>query len=1277
VTTYKLSSPRLETLDFRLLIDSTPGLIHTSLPDGYLDFFNQTWLTYVGRPLEDVQGWKWTTCIHPDDVEVIVQKWRACLASGEPFLHEARVRRADGEYRWMLHHKVALRNGRGEIVKWYGSSVDIEERKRAEEKLQAAMSERARLAAVRAEIGMALARKESLEGVLDSCAKALVRYLDAAFARIWTLSLDGRELELRASAGLYTRLDGHYSRIPFGKFKIGSIAQARKPHVTNDVQNDPRVDNHEWARAEKMTSFAGYPLVVEDRVVGVMGMFSRKALNQGTIETLSFIADGIAQSIERKHAEDGLRRSEFYLAEAQRISHTGSWVLNTSGFFEHWSRELFRIYGLNPRNGTPTLEQYLAAVHPQDRELVSASIRRMREQGSGCDVKKRIIRPDGVVRHIRCVGIPVVDDGLLKLFGTAVDVTEQEELTQELQRRDAYSAEAQELSHTGSFGWKPDSGEIVWSDETYRIFEYERDIKLTIERIAQRVHPEDRAGFQKVIDAASGGTTHLEHTYRLLLPEGRIKYVHALAHTLRDASGNREFVGAATDITSIKRAEKKLRASEAEVRRVLAELRQVVDLIPQHIVVLDVGGNAIFANEQVLEYTGLTIDEVRAGSFRERAFHPEDVERLRDERQKALSGTAPFENEQRVLGKDGKYRWFLIRYNPLIDGGGDTVRWYCGATEITERKEAEEKLWHVIDTIPTLAWSMLPDGTNEFLSKNWHDYTGLSAEESHGWGWQAAFHSEDLPPLMERWRGMLVSGEPGEIEARLRRHDGVYRWFLIRAQPFRDEAGKIVRWYGTSTDIEDRKQAEDRHRQGERELRQLANMLPQCVVVLDKQGRLLQANKTMLDYYGQTLEAIIGSGNDNPLRRYLHPDDLERVQCERGIALSGEVPFESEMRLLGKDGRHRWFLFRYRPVVSLEGNVVRWIATATDIDERKHVEERTRNENLALREQIDRDSMFENIVGSSEALRKVLRQVTKVAPSDSTVLILGETGTGKELVARAIHKRSGRSERAFIGVNCAAIPPSLIASELFGHEKGAFTGATQRRVGRFESASGGTIFLDEVGDLPPEIQIALLRVLQEHEIERVGSNKAIAVDVRVLAATHRDLDTLVAEGKFREDLLYRLNVVPIQMPALRERADDIPVLVDYFISRFEKKAGKKFKTIDKKTTELFKAYLWPGNVRELQNVIERAVILSEEDAFCVDETWFTRQAPQAHGSTVALTNALQQQEKEMIEAALAESGGRVSGPGGAATRLGIPRPTLDAKIKRLGINKYHFKGTSA
>ncbi len=325
--------------------------------------------------------------------------------------------------------------------------------------------------------------------------------------------------------------------------------------------------------------------------------------------------------------------------------------------------------------------------------------------------------------------------------------------------------------------------------------------------------------------------------------------------------------------------------------------------------------------------------------------------------------------------------------------------------------------------------------------------------------------------------------------------------------------------------------------------------------------------------------------------------------------------------------------------------------------------------------------MFEDIVGSSEALRKVLRQVTKVAPSDSTVLILGETGTGKELIARAIHKRSKRAERAFIGVNCAAIPASLIASELFGHEKGAFTGATQRRIGRFESANGGTIFLDEVGDLPQETQITLLRVLQERELERVGGNQPIPLDVRVLVATHRDLNALVADGKFREDLLYRLNVVPIEMPPLRERPADISLLVEYFIDRFGKRAGKKFRAIDKRSLKVFETYDWPGNVRELQNVIERAVILSEGDTLAVDEIWRKQEVPRKPIRTRTLTGTLVRHEKEMIEAALAECQGRISGPAGAAAKLaaklGLPARTLDSKIKRLKINKYRFKAPSA
>jgi transcriptional regulator with PAS, ATPase and Fis domain len=329
-------------------------------------------------------------------------------------------------------------------------------------------------------------------------------------------------------------------------------------------------------------------------------------------------------------------------------------------------------------------------------------------------------------------------------------------------------------------------------------------------------------------------------------------------------------------------------------------------------------------------------------------------------------------------------------------------------------------------------------------------------------------------------------------------------------------------------------------------------------------------------------------------------------------------------------------------------------------------------ENLALREEIDLNRMFEEIVGSSPALQAVLSQVAKVAPTDSTVLITGETGTGKELIARAIHKRSQRSSRAFVSVNCAAIPRDLIASELFGHEKGAFTGATQRRLGRFESAEGGTIFLDEVGELPVETQTALLRVLQEREYQRVGGNESLRADVRVVAATNRELQTAIAEGRFREDLFYRLNVFPIEIPPLRERKEDIPLLVDYFVDRFASKAGKKITGISRRSMELLQSYQWPGNIRELQNVLERSVVICDSENLSIDESWLVRPASSADLAQ-PLSEKLAAREKEMIEAALAASRGRVSGPSGAAAKLGIPQSTLDSKIKALKIDKYQFR----
>ena len=417
----------------------------------------------------------------------------------------------------------------------------------------------------------------------------------------------------------------------------------------------------------------------------------------------------------------------------------------------------------------------------------------------------------------------------------------------------------------------------------------------------------------------------------------------------------------------------------------------------------------------------------------------------------------------------------------------------------------------------------------------------------------------------------------------------------------------------------------------------------------------------------------------------VHPDDRASIAAVEAELYRGNGA-EYDYRIVLPDNSIKYVHSVARPVTDESGQLIEFVGSVTDVTEQRNsrsalerafeeikaLKDQLYKENIALREEIVKASMFEEIVGASPALQIVLSSIVKVAPTDSTVLITGETGTGKELIARAIHKHSQRSGQAFISVNCASIPSSLIASELFGHEKGAFTGAVQRRQGRFELAHSGTIFLDEVGDLPAETQITLLRVLQERQFERVGGNRSIPTDVRVVAATNRDLTAAIAAGTFRSDLFYRLNVFPIEVPPLRKRKEDIPMLVEYFVKRYAEKAGKQICKIDRTTLELCQAYPWPGNIRELQNIVERSVILSSGDTFWIEAAWLACPEPARQKLQSPLPDTLQNQEKEMIEAALAQCNGKVAGPKGAAAKLGIPRSTLDSKIKQLNIKKHKF-----
>ncbi len=712
----------------------------------------------------------------------------------------------------------------------------------------------------------------------------------------------------------------------------------------------------------------------------------------------------------------------------------------------------------------------------------------------------------------------------------------------------------------------------------------------------------------------------------------------------------------------------------------------LVDSIPALIHTARPDGYLDYFNKPWLEYLGVTLDKVTGWNWT--AFvHPEDVEGILAKWRACLATGEIFEYETRVRRADGEYRWMFHRKVPLRDTNGNIVKWYGSSLDIEERKRTEESLRkneaylaEAQSLSHTGSWAWNPDTDARYWSEECYRVLGFDPRDGLPRTEELIqrIHPDDQSAFRESTKRALRQNLKQEVTYRIVHPGGAVRDIHSIGHPVFSPSGDLIEFTGTVIDVTERKRAEEELRRSEMELRQIVDLAPQFVGVFGPDREGLFVNRVALDYFGLNLEEwrqrFDSSGQPYNFQ-FLHPDDMERVTRDSHHALSRGAALELEMRLRKSDGSYRWFFLRYNPLRDHEGQITRWYLTGTDIEDRKQAEDRLRSENVALREELDKASMFEEIVGTSPALKSVLSRVSKVAPSDSTVLITGETGTGKELVARAIHRRSERASRTFVGVNCAAIPRDLIASELFGHEKGAFTGATQQRLGRFEVANGGTIFLDEVGELPAQTQIALLRVLQEHEFERVGGSRGIRADVRVIAATNRDLEAAISAGSFRSDLFYRLHVFPIEMPSLRERREDIPLLVEYFIDRYARKAGKNIKRVNKKTLELLQSYPWPGNIRELQNVIERSVILCETEIFSIDENWLPQQPPLVPESKeqAELPRRLLAKEKDIIEAALKETRGRVSGPTGAAVKLGIPRSTLESKIRSLEIKKNRFR----
>jgi PAS domain S-box-containing protein len=698
-----------QTLRLRQILDSSPALIHTGMPDGSLDFFNRTWCEFVGKSVEELYGWKWTSCVHPDDIGVLIEKWRESIATGNPLETEARVRRADGEFRWMLHQKIAQRDADGMIIVWHGTSLDIEGRKQAEDSL--------------------------------------------------------------------------------------------------------------WKKVEE------------------------------------------------------LQTNKYFLAEAQRLGQMGSWSFDPAKGFDHWSPELLQIYGLEPSAEAPTSEAYLSLLHSEDRAFMASIMAQMLTKAFGFDVTKRIVRPDGQLRYVRCVGSPTNETGSLKRIGVGVDVTEHELLTHELRRREAYLAEAQRLSHTGSFGWRPDGEVIVWSDETYGIFEYEPTTGVTFNMILERVHPEDRALVLETIERASDTGRAFDSRYRLLFTDGRVKHLHVLAKPLGDASDELEFVGAVIDITEAERAEEKIRLSERE-------LRTLVEAIPAYVGTALPDGSVDFISQSWLDYTGFSREQGMGRGWAS-VIHPDDVDRVLANWQAGLSSGEPVEHELRCRRSDGTYHWFLYRSLPLRDDRGNVVKWYGTLTNIDALKETESalqmrehELLGIIETIPSKLWSASPTGETTHLSQRVLEYYGAPLEELVNRGWERSIHPDDCEETAKAFARAISSGESYSAIHRVRRADGEYRWHHSMGEPLRDPHGKIIQWYGLAIDIDERKRAEDHLRDTRIKLSQASKI-----------ATVAELSASIAHELNQPLMAVLG--NAQAAKRWLaaNPPDLIETNASIGRIL--------------------------------------------------------------------------------------------------------------------------------------------------------------------------------------------------------------------------------------------------------------------------------------------------------------------------------------------------------------------------------------------------------
>jgi PAS domain S-box-containing protein len=998
------------------------------------------------------------------------------------------------------------------------------------------------------------------------------------------------------------------------------------------------------------------------RTVAIVAMVSITVLSL-------FIIALVVNLIRRRKTEVALRESHAENKKAQEIAHLGNWKLNFETNELSWSDEIYRIFGLEPREFDETYEAFLERVHPEERDSVNKAYSHSVERGEPYQITHRVLRPDGKIRIVReqCDHIKDNKGKIICSIGTVLDITELNKTEEKLQESEQKFRSLVEHSGVGIAVYQ-DNQRVFYNTRMHEMLGYTEAEYKNVAYLSE-IHPDDRSFAADRIQRRLAGTETNPGSaeIRMLTKSGEIRWIEtdSVRTKWNERPALQIFV---LDITERKQADEVLRESEATAR---ALLNAPTDLI----LLLDTSGVMLAVNETAVRLYDKTEDEL-IGLCIWDIFPPDVVKYRKPYNEIVIQSGKPVRFEDEREGT-----WFDNVLYPIFDDQHRVTKIAVIARDITKRKKAEETIRErqefinaLVETSQEWIWSIDLKGNHTYCNPAVKSILGYFPGDMVGQNSLNLMHDEDrqiieqkLPEWIEKkcgWNNLII---------RWRHKDGSWRYLESNSVPILDSHNNLIGFRGVDRDITERKQAEEILKENEAKLRAIFDQTFQLMGLLSKEGTLLKANQTALEFAGVDEAEVIGKPFWETAWWTHSEEEQEKVKKAIEKATSGEfVRFESTHSHCS--GTIHTLDVSLKPILDDAGRVIFLNPEARDITDRKRAEEELRKafteisglkeqlefENIELRKEIQKSHLHGGIVSESEAMKTVMLQAERVAKTDSSVLLLGETGTGKEILGRAIHEMSTRSNGPLIVVNCAAVPSGLIESELFGHEKGAFTGANSRQIGRFEAAKSGTIFLDEIGELPSDVQVKLLRVLQERKIERLGSNKSIGIDVRIIAATNRDLEQAIKEEKFREDLYFRLNVYPITIPPLRERPEDIKELVQLFVQEFSGSMGKPVKKVTQVSMDRLRNYSLPGNVRELRNLVERAMIQTTSEVLKIE-------IPETKHESASGVLSLEEAERDHILKILALTKWRVRGSGGAAELLQINPSTLDSRIKKLKI----------